>query len=234
MATTTSTSQQRHYSTSSDNRSVHSTGTSATRRSIVFVTPAKYTPFVCCLVAMPIFAVLVCMVVLHPKDYRNSSTTWILGWTLLLVMVLYMAILPKQIDVRSTGTVGIKTFLLTFHIDDVVRAYQAGLGREEFLRPRVRFVTSLQDRVVLRRNHGKWDVVVSPQDLDGFLKAVEEMVREHGGDGENGGAPYDDCAAGCADDLENNIIIVPAAKRQQDAGKPDLASTDYARPHRII
>jgi hypothetical protein len=37
----------------------------------------------------------------------------------------------------------------------------------------------------LRRNHGKWDVVVSPQDLDGFLKAVEEMVKEHGEGADN-------------------------------------------------
>ena len=205
-------------------------------------------------------------------DYRQSSTAWILGWTFILVVVLYMAILPKQIDVRSNGTVTIKTFLLTFHFDSIVRAYQAGLGREDFLRPRLKFATTLgvpavdtccdicgicrrlkgilcrrtncttkdaavdgdqvpvqqpvttrpglQDdsktntpssltiedgnepsstdgiirnptssgnqseestnetggRVVIRRSHGKWDVVVTPKDPDGFCEAVTKMV----------------------------------------------------------
>jgi hypothetical protein len=39
--------------------------------------------------------------------------------------------------------VTIKTFLLTFHFDSIVRAYQTGLGREDFLRPRLKFATTL-------------------------------------------------------------------------------------------
>ncbi|KAG7350530.1 hypothetical protein IV203_009890 [Nitzschia inconspicua] len=244
---------QRHYSTSSDARSVYSSNTSVTRKSIIFVTPAKYTTFVLCLLAIPIVTIVACMILLDPTqiNYRSSSTTWILGWALLFVLVVYMAILPKQVDVRSTGTVGIKTFLLTFHIDGIVRAYQAGLGREDFLRPRIRFGTSIQDRVVLRRNHGKWDVVVSPHDVEGFLKAVEEMVKEHGdndteGDDDDAGSPSANGNDASADELDNNnnhnnnIIIVPTILQHgtipngHGKGIPDLASTDYSTPHMIV
>ena len=163
---------------------------------------------------------------LHPdfSDYKSSCRTWILGWILVLLLVLYMAFLPKQIDVRSNGTVGIKTFLLTFHIDGIVRAYQSGLGREDFLRPRIRFATGImesgkQHRVVLRRNHGRWDVVVTPADVEGFLEAVEEMIKVHGADDDY----YDTMI-----DVENNCVAVQPTLVGSCVvqGKPDLAATD--------
>eukprot|EP00535_Pseudo-nitzschia_heimii_P005500 CAMPEP_0197186332 /NCGR_PEP_ID=MMETSP1423-20130617/13727_1 /TAXON_ID=476441 /ORGANISM="Pseudo-nitzschia heimii, Strain UNC1101" /LENGTH=128 /DNA_ID=CAMNT_0042637609 /DNA_START=468 /DNA_END=854 /DNA_ORIENTATION=- len=98
-------------------------------------------------------------------------------------MVLYMAVLPRQVDVRSNGTVAIKTCLMTFFIDDIARAYQGCNVESKYnslLRPRVRLATSL-DRdgaVVIRRHHGKWDVVVTPEDPIGFIHAVEKMVRQ--------------------------------------------------------
>ena len=190
-----------------------------TRKLIVFATPAKYTRVVWGLLAIPIVAVLISIILLHPRrmDYRNSGTAWALGWTLLLILVVYMAILPRQIDVRSNGTIGIKTALLTFHIDGVVRAYQAGVGREDFLRPRIKFGTSMEGRVILRRNHGKWDVVVSPEDLDGFLLAVEEMVKEHGVEDDS-----DDDRARKSND---NVVL---------ASKPNLASTGAPDRHAIV
>jgi hypothetical protein len=216
-------------SRNSDARSVYSSATSHTRRLIVFATPAKYTPFVWVLMALPLLAIVISIILLHPRrtDYRNSSTAWILGWTLLFVLILYMAILPKQIDVRSNGTVGIKTFLLTFHIDDVVRAYESGIGREDFLRPRIKFGSSgFSGRVVLRRSHGKWDVVVSPKDIEGFLKAVDKMVKEQGG-GDEGCQEEVVCANQNGPiDVENNFIFVPKEIHQGER-KPNLASTDH-------
>ena len=204
---------------SGDARSVYSSATSMTRRLIVFATPAKYTPVVLGLLAVPLVAVPISIITLHPgrADYRNSSTAWALGWTLLLILIVYMAILPRQIDVRSNGTVGIKTALLTFHIDGVVRAYQAGIGREDFLRPRVKFGTSMEGRVILRRNHGKWDVVVSPEDVEGFLMAVEEMVKENGEE--------DDSSDKHKMNVSSNDVSVP---------KPNLASTDTSDRHAIV
>ena len=254
----------------------HPRNNSINKKLILFSTPPRYSPFVWFLLSVPLIVVGSQIALLGNEggggDYRQSSTAWILGWTFILVVVLYMAILPKQIDVRSNGTVTIKTFLLTFHFDSIVRAYQAGLGREDFLRPRLKFATTLgvpavdtccdiggiyerlkgmvcrakndtaidaaiddtqvpvqqppttspcpQDdgrtsttptliiddgndessidgiirnpnntssqneestnetggRVVIRRSHGKWDVVVTPKDPDGFCDAVTKMV----------------------------------------------------------
>mmetsp|Transcript_60908 Transcript_60908/g.149127 ORF Transcript_60908/g.149127 Transcript_60908/m.149127 type:complete len:345 (-) Transcript_60908:34-1068(-) len=256
----------------------HPRNNSINKKLILFSTPPRYSPFVWFLISVPLIVVGSQIALLGNNgdggDYRQSSQAWILGWAFILVVVLYMAVLPKQIDVRSNGTVTIKTFLLTFHFDSIVRAYQAGLGREDFLRPRLKFATTLgvpaidtccdvggiyqrlkgmfclkkndttisaatddtqvpvqppattspgpQDdsktstpstlvidseegneassidgiirnpnntgsqneestnetggRVVIRRSHGKWDVVVTPKDPEGFCDAVTKMV----------------------------------------------------------
>ena len=253
----------------------HPRNNSINKKLILFSTPPRYSPFVWLLISVPLLVVGSQIALLNNNDggdYRQSSTTWILGWAFILVVVLYMAVLPKQIDVRSNGTVTIKTFLLTFHFDSIVRAYQAGLGREDFLRPRLKFATTLGvpavdtccdicgiyrrlkdmlcrtkngrtsdaavdsnqvpvkkpattspglqndsktstpstlsievgsepnstdgiirnpnstanqneertnetgGRVVIRRSHGKWDVVVTPKDPEGFCEAVTKMV----------------------------------------------------------
>ena len=190
-----------------------------TRKLVVFATPAKYTRVVWVLLAIPIVAVFVSIILLHSSraEYRSSGTAWALSWTLLLILVVYMAVLPRQIDVRSNATVCVKTSLLTFHVDGVVRAYQAGIGREDFLRPRIKFGTSTEGRVILRRNHGKWDVVVSPEDLDGFLVAVEEMVKEHGEH----------------DDSGDNQTKGPSSTAVTES-KPNLASTDSSNQPAIV
>lgn len=118
-----------------------------------------------------------------------------------------MAVLPRQVDVRSNGTVAVKTCLLTFFIDDIARAYRGcniESNYDTLLRPRVMLGTNL-DRdgaVVIRRQHGKWDVVVTPEDPEGFVHAVEEMVRRK--EGEN----------------DNNFVAIEKPKK-----KPNLAFT---------
>jgi hypothetical protein len=158
--------------------------TNKTTKKVMFTSPSKYQTAVWWLVAIPLLAILIAIISLRPRrDYTRSSTAWILGWMFLLVIVLYMAVLPKQVDVRSNGTVAVKTFLLTFHIDGIVRAYQGGSWKSEdyFLRRKtIRFNTTFDEPVVIRRSHGKWDVIVTPEDPAGFINAVEQMVRENG------------------------------------------------------
>eukprot|EP00536_Pseudo-nitzschia_multiseries_P016992 jgi/Psemu1/48859/gm1.48859_g len=156
------------------------------KKLIVFVSYSKYQWLIGFLIAAPLFAILISIIlfdVQSQEEYKNSSRIWLLGWMFILIIIVYMAVLPRQVDVRSNGTVAIKTCLLTFHIDEIARAYR-GCNIESdydfFLRPRLRFSTSL-DRdaaVVIRRHHGKWDVVVTPQDPEGFTNAIEEMLRK--------------------------------------------------------
>lgn len=160
--------------------------TKQNKKLIVFVSSSKYQWLIGFLVVAPLFAILVSIIMFDVKSqeaYKNSSRIWILGWLFILIMIVYMAVLPRQVDVRSNGTVAIKTCLLTFHIDDIARAYRGcniESNYDSFLRPRVRFASSL-DRdaaVVIRRNHGKWDVVVTPQHPEEFVHAIEGLLRQ--------------------------------------------------------
>jgi hypothetical protein len=156
------------------------------KKLIIFASASKYQWLIAFLVVSPLIAILMSIIlfdVQSQEEYKNSSTIWILGWCFIFIMVTYMAVLPRQVDVRSNGKVAIKTCLLTFFIDDIARAYRGGnmdSGFDVLLRPRVMLATSL-DRdgaVVIRRHHGKWDVVVTPEDPEGFVHAVEQIVRQ--------------------------------------------------------
>jgi len=77
----------------------------------------------------------------------------------------------------------------------------------------VRFATSF-DRdgaVVIRRHHGKWDVVVTPQDPEGFVHAVEDMVRQK------------------EDESHDNFVVVGIGQQKQQR-KPNLSSTSTPQP----
>jgi hypothetical protein len=234
LTTTTSTSapprdDNRSVTTSTSGRTI---GTVQRQKLIVFSTPAQYGPIFSAVHLVPLVVMVARIIILHPRlhgqddrgvdnddnDISRSVQGWILAWQVVILLVVYMVVLPKQIDVRSNGTVGIKSFLFTYHIDDIVRAYQTGMGRNDYLRPRISFATRFGDgtRVVLRRRHGKWDVTVSPTDPVGFVHAVEEVVR-----GDDGVVVVDDAV-----DYDGDVDIVGTGPSSLHKGtKPDLAST---------
>lgn len=157
------------------------------KKLIVFASSSKYEWLIGLLVATPLLAIIASIIYFDVKSqeqYMHSSKIWLLSWCFILIAVIYMAVLPRQVDVRSSGTVAIKTCLLTFHIDDIARAYCGYNTESEYdscFRPRVKFATSLNKdgAVVIRRHHGKWDVIVTPQDPEGFVHAVEEVLRQN-------------------------------------------------------
>eukprot|EP00980_Cylindrotheca_fusiformis_P030599 scaffold25087_cov201-Cylindrotheca_fusiformis.AAC.2 len=120
-----------------------------------------FVPFIC--IVIPIIQSLI---------DGDRTATWVLIWTLIFVGFVYLMVLPRSVDVRSDGTVGIKTTMMTYKFSHVVRAYQASNPMEGLGRLRIKFATDFQNRVALRRSHGKWDVFVSPVDLAEFIAAV--------------------------------------------------------------
>jgi hypothetical protein len=151
---------------------------------IIFSSRSYYHPLLWVVLAIPLLAILIQIgfVSRDPavSEFLRERHAWLLGWMLVLIFGIYMVVLPRQVDVRSNGSIGIKTFLITYRFKGVVRAYQAGMGREDFLRPRLKFATSFfpPHRVVIRRRGGKWDLVVSPSDPEEFIQAVENVVFE--------------------------------------------------------
>lgn len=87
-----------------------------------------------------------------------------------------MMVLPKQVDIRSNGTIGIKTFLITHQFGDICHAYQAAFGRETMMGARYRFATCFSSQMVIRRRLGKWDVVISPLQGEEFLQTLQSVI----------------------------------------------------------
>lgn len=217
-------------------------GTAQRQKRIVFSTPAQYGPIFLTAILTPFIVIMIRIIVLLHEQHQqekeedghgganggrdgeeveygisHSVRGWILAWHFLFLLVLYMVVLPKQIDVRSNGTVGIKSFLVTYHIDDVVRAYQSsgvvvGIRSDFFWRPRLSYATHFGSGrvVIIRRRHGKWDVIVSPSDPVGFVHAIEEVVRGDDGPVVDG----------------DDIGTVPSSLNDGpgEGTKPDLAS----------
>jgi hypothetical protein len=151
--------------------------------TVVFASLSHYDSIVMAMMSLAPLSILFSMIMINRdkslQEEEVQQKVWILVWTLILVFVIYMAILPRQVDVRSNGSIGVKTALYTYIFTGVCRAYEAGIGREDFVRPRLKFGASLTaNRVVVRRRHGKSDLVVTPSDPQGFVQAVEQVVGQ--------------------------------------------------------
>ena len=158
------------------------------RKTVVFATGSQYNWLFGLIVATPLLTIILWVILFDAEnDYKNSTTIWALGWSFVFLVVLYMAILPRKVDVRSNGTVAIKTCLLTFFIDDISRAIQCdNISGSDLWRPTLLLATSWNKKgaVLLRRRHGKWDVVVSPVDPFDFCEALEGMLLKDTSDGD--------------------------------------------------
>ena len=118
----------RSFGSIRSNRSRRSTRSRDSARSqynnrIVYSTTAYYDTWMIFLLSLPILAIALWMIVLVSSSYydhwERSPTGWILSWSLLLIVGLYMVLLPKQLNIRSNGSLGIKTFLCTFQFSNV-------------------------------------------------------------------------------------------------------------------
>ena len=171
--------------------------------TIVFSSRSQYHPVIVFLMSVaPLSIIVSIFLVLRDPSVQDSEREQgirVLVCTLTLVFGMYCSILPKQVDVRSNGSIGVKTILFTYQFTGVLRAFEAGLGREDFLRPRIKFATSTNNRVIVRRRHGKWDILVTPEDPQGYVRAIEEVVAR-------------------IEDEQHGVI------EKREGGIPDLAS----------
>lgn len=178
----------RSRSRSRSGRSVSSVSSSRSNskpsHQVIFSTAAKYDQWVVLALSIPLvliaFQMVASLIATKVYDFERSGTVWLMGWTFILILGLYACILPKQVDIRSNGTIGIKTFLITYQFGDVCHAYLAGLGAATFVGKRHRFATCLDpsNQVVIRRREGQWDIVVSPENADEFLRTMQSLITK--------------------------------------------------------
>jgi hypothetical protein len=199
-------------SRSRSGRSVSSVNSSSSpSHHVVYSTVAKYDQWVCMILIVPLALIVIQIIAkfiaTKVAKFERSGEVWIMLWVLILILGLYMMVLPKQVDIRSNGTIGIKTFLITYTFDDICHVYLAGLGAETFVGQRYRFATCLDptNQVVIRRRGTKWDLVVSPDNADEFLRMMQSLITkleiqkgsgnaETSLDGESGGSSTENIA----------------------------------------
>jgi len=188
---TRSARSQRSHRSGRSQRSASSSSASTPGYRVVFSSPAQYDYCILLIVSIPLALILVQMTGLlitsaKVVEFERSGAVWILGWSLIWILALYMMVLPKQIDVRSNGTIGIKTVMITYQFGDICHTYKADLGPKEsgcsshFGVARYKFITTLDSskHVVIRRRGGKWDVVVSPEQTDELLRMLQSTITK--------------------------------------------------------
>ena len=77
--------------------------------------------------------------------------------------------------VRSDGSIGITTTCWTYSFANVETAYCLTSLYQDVGRARVKFATGWSVCVVVRRRDV--DVVVSPEDVEGFIQAIQEVTH---------------------------------------------------------
>lgn len=165
---------------------------------IAYKTSSTYDVRAILVLCLPIVLILNRMVLVYAKDaqiadFQRSQTVWILGWSMVMILGIYMMVLPKELNIRMNGSVGIKTFLFTYHFTDVCHVYQAEGTQPSCIGASFRFATSLGTPPVILRRRNKWDVVVTPTKASEFLQTFEsvltrlEIQRENAKNGSKSG-----------------------------------------------
>lgn len=147
---------------------------------VIFSTKASYHRWIKILLAIgPLSTVISMVMVLTDEKMsmeKKSSTLVALFWTTIGIFVLYACLLPKRYEVHASGEVVVVTYLFPHKFDGVVGAFENPPFEDDLTRPRLKFSVNCLKRVLVQRQAGKWDVLVSPKDPQGFIHAVEKVA----------------------------------------------------------
>jgi hypothetical protein len=151
---------------------------------IVFETPSKYDwvvwvllSFVVLSCLLPLYAILVDDSIPAPDKKKAIAT---LLWTLVALFLVFALVLPTTLQVRSNGSIGVHTICnVTWSFGNIraVEMEHSLFAKRACRYPRLKFATSFtSNRVLVLRKNGRWDILVSPANVDGFIKAVRSVV----------------------------------------------------------
>ena len=141
--------------------------------SIVFRTRASYHPFLLFLLVFVIIATVLSVVLAFLDRASVLSGVYLLLFKLSLLLPVYTMVLPLAFEVRSDSCIAVKTTFCTYRFPGAVRAYRLNMCSSDVFRPRFK-LTSLSNQISVRRESG-WDLLVSPQDADEFIEAIEQI-----------------------------------------------------------
>lgn len=173
------------YSSDSGYHSLAALAAKSKAKRVVFSDYIAYSPLIMWLLLVAPATTLGCVLLVsldpdQPPAERDLAIK-ILCWTTVGIILLYIFILPYRVSVMADGSVGIRVIPFTYNFGDIVRAYASPGMFDDAYRPRLKFATNLDKRVVVMRRKGKWDITVSPCNPQDFVDALDSILNAKGG-----------------------------------------------------
>lgn len=123
----------------------------------------------------PLAMGLSAIIVHHDERYTRTENHYVaLFWTLIAILVVYAAVLPKRYEIHTDSTIAVVTHLAIIRFEGVMAA-EKDPPFENWKGPPYRFSTDFNRRVLVRRHLGG-DVLVSPKDPSAFVDAVSQVA----------------------------------------------------------
>lgn len=160
-----------------------STNSTSTRPRIVFESPAKYHPCTIFLLSLAPAAILISLALVQfdgsvSSEDRRSITKCFL-WMIAVIIIGYSLVLPKRFELLSDASIRVVMWTSLAHtFPNATAAYDNPPMHQNLFRPKLKFATDLNSRVVVTRRNGGWDLLVSLHDAPGFVAAVWEVAGE--------------------------------------------------------
>jgi hypothetical protein len=151
--------------------------------SIVFESPAKYhicTVFLLALAPAATLGSLALAYLDKTVSYEDRrSITHCLLWATAVIIIVYSLVLPKRFEVLSDASIRVVMWTsLTHTFPNATAAYHNPPMNQNLFRPKLKFATDLNSRVVVTRRNEGWDLLVSLHDAPGFVAAVWQVAGE--------------------------------------------------------
>jgi hypothetical protein len=162
------------------------TNNSTPKPSVVFESPAKYHPCTFFLLALAPASTLLGLALVPVyfdetvSDEDRRSITKGMLWATTVIIIVYSLVLPKRFEVLSDASIRLVTWIpsLAHTFPNATAAYDNPPLHQNLFRPRLKFATDLNSRVVVRRRNEGWDLLVSLHDAPGFVAAVWKVAGE--------------------------------------------------------
>ena len=153
---------------------ITTSGNTPVTNGIIMYTPSQYDRLLIVLIIFPISVVSLRLfwAILN----KDMAAVWSLFSVLGFICLVDLLFLPKGFDVRSNGEIGVITTLITWKFSDILRAELAP-RKIDLCDPRWKFATTFhRDHRVILRRHTKWNILVSPVDVEQYIEAVNNSL----------------------------------------------------------
>jgi hypothetical protein len=162
-----------------------SSASSAPVPTIIFSCPSKINWF-----ANTVYPIIFCTIYIYLLFWVISPSqsvaerlvpTIFCGVEFAILLVVYLAVLPYRLEVQSDSSLLVRACLRSVCYSQIVGAYPepcTGCCCYTKMCSRIYEDSSFSNRVVVKRLDPDKDVVVRPVDLDGFLRAIQQVVMD--------------------------------------------------------